>query len=302
VHALLLDISSGKPLWDRPQGKLIRVDMSQRQVVINLGSSSGVKPEVTFTIFGASPYGTAEKYLKGTIEVTRVVDAQTSLARITSLYEPSGQEVLLNDQGLTRVQRESESALRVGDLLFNMFWGDRVAFAGPVSLQENPTSNPAEQMRRMTDFHYFLDRQNMPLDAYIDLAAQEMKGKITQDTRYLIVADNLHTEGPGVDGERAKKINELMAEMRKDAVEKGLFIISVQNFLDVVGYRVPRSANELKYHTFAPSLLKAGVAAPPSLMPPRGAAVEPDRNAPPAPGAPAPEPKEEKKEKEKEKE
>ena len=35
--------------------------------------------------------------MKGTIEIIRVLDANSSLARITSLYDPDGYEIPLND-------------------------------------------------------------------------------------------------------------------------------------------------------------------------------------------------------------
>src|SRR4029077_12850614 len=90
MHALFLDISRGKPLWDNPLGKITRVDLQERQVYINVGSANGMKPEVTFNIFGAGWNGRADKEFKGTIEVVRVLDANSSLARITSLYDGDG--------------------------------------------------------------------------------------------------------------------------------------------------------------------------------------------------------------------
>ncbi len=269
VHALLLDVSRGKPLWDRPLGKIVRSDMGQRQVIINLGSASGVQPEATFCIFGAGPYGGAEKHLKGTIEVTRILDANTAQARITSLYDADGLEILLNDTGLSRIRRESESALREGDLLFNMFWGSSVAIAGPVSLTTGYTDSPAEQMRRLSDFAYFLERQGMPVDAYLDLTDGTIKGAIGPQTRYLIITPELRTDGKDAQAERAKALNEALQAMKKDAIEKGMFIISVDNFLNIVGYRIPRSATTSEYAGFRPSQPKAGLALPLRLQPVR---------------------------------
>src|SRR5262249_35622911 len=40
-HALMLDISSAKPLWDEPLGKVLRVDLREQQVYINIGSAKG---------------------------------------------------------------------------------------------------------------------------------------------------------------------------------------------------------------------------------------------------------------------
>jgi hypothetical protein len=299
MHALLLDISRGKPLWDRPVGKLIRVDMSQRQVVVNLGAASGVQPEQSFSVFGVGPYGGAEKHLKATIEITRVLDANTALAKITSLYDASGQEIVLNDQGLLRLQRESDAALRDGDLLFNMFWGTSVAVAGPCSLSQVPTENPAEQMRRLGEFGQFLERQGMRVDAYLNLASPGIEGKITWKTRYLILAGDVPADAKDdVQSERAKNLNELMKEMRKEAVEKGLFVISPDNFLNVAGYRPARLARSDEYTGFRPGPVRAGLALPGLPGIPRPA----DRQAPEAGAVPAPDapPGEEKKAPEKE--
>src|ERR1019366_2517482 len=66
---LMLDVSTGKPLWDSPVGKVTYVNMELRQVTINVGSAHGAKPELTFNIFGANASGRAEKQMKGTIEI-----------------------------------------------------------------------------------------------------------------------------------------------------------------------------------------------------------------------------------------
>ena len=52
-HALVLDISKGKPLWDAPRGKIIRVDEAGKKVFIDKGSRDGIKPGLTFTVFAA---------------------------------------------------------------------------------------------------------------------------------------------------------------------------------------------------------------------------------------------------------
>jgi hypothetical protein len=295
VHALLLDISSGKPLWDRPLGKIMRVDMAQRQVVVGLGSASGVQPELTFSVFGAGPYGGAEKHLKGTIEITRVVDANTSLARITSLYDEHGQEISLNDRGNLRLQRESEAALREGDLLFNMFWGNHVAIAGPAALVGLLSDSPAEQMRQLADFGYFLERQGMPVDAYVDLADGTIKGQTTAKTRYLIYAD-LHGEAKEAQAERAKAVADAIAALKKDATEEGMFLISADNFLNIVGFRKPRSQNQQELAgSYRPGQPRAGLALPGLFMPGRAPAAAPEAvGAPPAAAPPAEEKKEEK--------
>ena len=289
-HPLFLDVSRGKPLWDLPLGKITRVDLQARQVYINLGSANGMQPEVTFNIFGAGWNGRAEKELKGTIEVIRVLDANSSLARITSIYDASGIEIVLADPTRGRPQREAENALKEGDLLFNMFWGTRVAIAGSVQFAGIPSDSPAEQMRTMGTFIHFLGRHGIIVDAYLDLNDGQIKGAITSRTRYLIRGDDLveaarpnepraavkkeenadpdkkdeakKEEAPpaaeGAVADRLRTLNDAAAKMRFEAVDKGLLIISTDNFLNVIGYRQPRSATYMEAAGFRPSVISAG--------------------------------------------
>jgi hypothetical protein len=274
---LLLDISTGKPLWDQPVGKITRVDLDLRQVAINLGSAQGAKPELTFNIFGANAAGRAEKQLKGSIEIIKVVDASTSLARITSLYDGEGREILMNLQTRGRILRESEAPIREGDLLFNLFWGTRVAVVGYVSITGEPSDSPAEQNRQMEDFMHLLRRNGMQVDAYVDLRDGQIRGNITAKTRYLIqgaamrsaakapaakAPDDDKEKEPAKDAapntDRNDLINKSSQTLYNDARDRGLLMISAENFATVIGYRRARSANSLEISNFRPSLPDAG--------------------------------------------
>jgi hypothetical protein len=281
-HALLLDISQGKPLWDLPLGKITRVDLQGRQVYINLGSANGIKPDVTFNIFGAGKNGRADQGLKGTIDVIRVLDANSSLARITSVYDADGREIVLGDATQGRPSREAENALKEGDLLYNTFWGSRVAIAGNIHFAGQASDNPAEQMRIMQSFANFLSRQGIIVDAYLDLNDGQVKGAITNRTRYLIRGDDLvdparlgaprkkeaakdeageekKDDADKVEAvpDRLKSISDAAAKMRQEAVDKGLLIISADNFLNCIGYREPRIVYS-EAGGFRPSMISAG--------------------------------------------
>jgi hypothetical protein len=303
MHALLLDISQGKPLWDMPLGKITRVDLQGRLVYINLGSANGMKPEVTFNVFGGRN-GRADRGLKGTIEVIRVLDANSSLARITSIYDADGREIVLGDATRGQPSREAENALKEGDFLFNTFWGSRVAIAGNIQFAGQASDNPAEQMRILQSFAHFLDRQGIIVDAYLDLNDGQIKGAITNRTRYLIRGDDLvdparlaapkKKEAPKEEAadekkdeekkddapkaevlpDRLKAINDAASKMRQEAADKGLLIISMDNFLNCIGYRQPRSAVYREAAGFRPSMIFAG-------QPPQNLHIQ----APPAPQA-----------------
>jgi hypothetical protein len=308
LHALLLDISRGRPLWDAPLGKIVRVDLPARQVYINLGSANGMQPETIFNVFGTGPDGRADRQLKATVEIIRVLDANSSVARITSLYDTSGQEINLSDTRLGRLGREADNALKEGDLLFNTFWGSRVAIAGNIRFAGQASDNPAEQMRILDSFRYFLGRNGIVVDAYLDLNDGQIKGAITNRTRYLIRGDDLidpaqigmvKKEAKPADGDdkdapkeaaappdRLKVINDAAAKMRREAADKGLFVISTDNFLNVIGYRQTRNAGFAEPSGFHPSPVTAG-----RVDQAPAAQIAPVPEATPAPNQVAPAPK-----------
>jgi hypothetical protein len=92
----------------------------------------------------------------------------------------------MNLQTRGRILRESEAPIREGDLLFNLFWGARVAVAGYVSITGEPSDSPAEQNRQMEDFMHLLRNNGVQVDAYVDLRDGQIRGNITAKTRYLI--------------------------------------------------------------------------------------------------------------------
>src|SRR5262249_21931913 len=128
--------------------------------------------------------------MKGTCEVIRVLD-NASVCRITSLYDVEGREIVLGDASKGRLARESENALKEGDLIFNMFWGAHVAIAGNINPNGQPADTPAEQMRNLSNFMQILQRDGVKVDLYLDLTDNTVKGELSYRTRYLILGDML---------------------------------------------------------------------------------------------------------------
>lgn len=257
-HALLLDISKGKLLWDEPLGKITTIDIKSREAVVNVGSSIGVKPGLTFNIFAPSWRGKAEGNFKGTAEVIQVLGPGSSRARITSIYDAQGSEIAINDPSRGRAQREVDNPLKEGDLVFNHVFGTHVVLAGKINWGDLPSDSPAAQMRHVRDFMHLLERQGVKVDAYLDLTDGKLKGNITSKTRFFVVGDPIRgEEGKKID-EDGKKINEVINAVRTEAIEKGMFIISAENLANVIGFRSPRSANSLETSKFRPALPFAG--------------------------------------------
>jgi hypothetical protein len=289
VHALMLDISRGLPLWDRPLGKVTQANVEKREVYINVGSKDGLRPGVTFNVFASDGKGNAVGFIKGTFEVVRIIDENSAMGRITSLFDSTGREIALNDPSVGRIAREADQPIRENDLIFNMFWNTHVAIAGAANFTPFPVDAPAEQMRQVSALAQNLERMDIRVDAVLDLTDAQVKGALTNRTRFLILGQRAEPKqlNDEAQKERAKLINDAIAAMAKEAIEKGLFVISLENFMTASGLRTQRNAANIEIGTFRPTRPFAG--AP-------GAGLRIQRNGAGAP-APMPMPMEEKEKK-----
>ncbi len=251
---LALEIGTGRTLWDHPHGSIVAIDPEKRRVTISIGKNSGVKPELTFNVFpnqGGKPHG----LLRGTLEVQSVND-DSSVCQITSMYDLAGHEILFNDATLGRLDRESSNAFQKGDLLFNPFFNARVAIAG--ALQLNGKSYSAdEQNRQIQHFNKLMTSYNVVVDAYVDLNTGERNGNLQPETRFLIRGADAMAAKPAAageadrgeamgrpDDERLEKVQKAIDKMRAEAGERGMLIVSAENFAFMVGYRTPKAGYE----------------------------------------------------------
>lgn len=243
---------------DRPKGKIVSIDRTGRMPVIDLGSADNIKPQLTFSVFGAGPGGQPIRHEvegpdgkkvvdengkpitvgKGTVEVVNVLSEHRAQVRVTGLRKPDADPLV------------------PGDLLFNPAWSpnlkQHVAIAGIIDLTgEGAVDSPDAQMRILREFIRNLEAQNMVVDSYVDLKELKIQGEITRQTDYLIVGDlpnvaarDVNKEGnPRV--ERAGKVSTLVTDMQKKANQNAVNLITLRKFLAVTGYQLPRSKEAL---------------------------------------------------------
>lgn len=238
LHALMLDISRGVPLWDKALGKILRVDTSNMLVYIDIGSRQGLKPDVSFNVFAAGPGGKADRQLKGTVEVVRIINDSTAAARITSLYNDKGESIpLTTELGRLRAVREVDSTLREGDLLFNTFFGAHVFIAGNVNFSGYASDSPSAQNLQLNEFIAQLRKMNVVVDGYINLLNGQPEGAVTAKTRLLIRGDMAPINRTQDEVDRFNAIKETYQAVKKQAMDQGMFIISAENFATVSGMR-----------------------------------------------------------------
>jgi hypothetical protein len=191
--------------------------------------------------------------LKATIEVIRVEEA-ISLCKVNTVYDAEGVETAITEGSSTKLLREGDNPLKEGDLAFNLFWGMHIAIVGVVDFTGSSASSPAAQMDSLFDFIHYLERIGVFVDAYNDLRDGKMVGEVTDQTNALIRGAGVPVpkKGAGEPDARAKAINSNLAMIREEAVNRGLFIISANNFAVVTGYRQSNGSNDVPTLQFTP--------------------------------------------------
>jgi hypothetical protein len=248
-HALMLDLSRGKTLWDTPRAKVVRIDESGKKVYIDKGSKDGVKVGLTFLAFAAGWQNRGEGPLKATLEVVRVDDDHTAVCRINTYYDIDGREIAANEATPSKILRDGAGALKEGDLLFNLVWGMHVAVVGIIDFTGYGGNTPAAQKDNLDEFILHLNRMGVIVDAYMDPRDGKIVGAVSTKTNLVIRGGSA---GSDTKDERQLSILTALKYMRDQAVERGLFIISPENFAVVTGYRRPGSADKQQTLTFQP--------------------------------------------------
>ena len=211
-------------VWTKPW-KIVDIDRKGTNPYINVGSSDGLTSQVTFSVHEQLIDGALKEKPKGTIEVVRVIGPHLSQVRVTSVKDARADPIIK------------------GDRLFNPTWDPNrkrhVALAGMAELGGDGTDNTE-------DFRKLLDRQNVVLDAWIDIKdekAPKLVGKgVTSNTDYLIVGDSLEA----VNSTRKsmpiynKEFTDIVDKMKTKAIGEGVTVITLRRYLDMIGYRSPK--------------------------------------------------------------
>jgi hypothetical protein len=211
----------------RTDWKIVSMDRRGQNPYINLGSADKVQPQQTFTIHGIDASGRPIPKAKGTLEVINVIRDHLSQAHITSVKDPDRDPIMQ------------------GDVLYNPSWNPtikkHVALAGIIDLTGDGRDS-------LPEFKHNLERQNIVVDAWLDPKDFSIKGKgITVQTDYLIIGSSAEFQSAGRaarSGDAEKKLNEGIQRMKDQAARNGVEVKSLNKYLEMIGYRLPRSTGE----------------------------------------------------------
>lgn len=187
--------ADGEIRWISPQTKT---------VWINLGRADGLKKNVTFSVYGLDQNGVARSEPKGSVEVTQILGANLSEARI--LEDNLSDPILIRDQLYTPLWHPGRT--------------EQFAIAGLLDLDKDGVSD--------VGFIKDLIRRNggeLVAELMPDGSISSHGEGMTFKTRYLIR------------GEAPPNIADEYGAMLKNAKQLGVEDINLEKFLDYVGWK-----------------------------------------------------------------
>jgi len=225
-----------KVSFERPDGIITWVDNQSRRVWINLGSADFLNKQMTFSIYTKDNRGVGRgiEDIKGSIEVTRIIDSHNAEARILDddIYRPFAK----------------------GDPIFTPLWspGRPAEFAVVGSIDLDRDGAPDRER-----FHQIISGAGATLAHEVDddgtrlrytkfpeesLEFEEGTQGIDVNTKFLVIGEipDMSELSKQEDIDRAQRITGHLQQMRKEARIQGVRIVSLNDFLSWLGYRPQR--------------------------------------------------------------
>ncbi|MCA9240170.1 MAG: hypothetical protein KDA37_08225 [Planctomycetales bacterium] len=196
------------PSFEVADGRVTWVNQRNRTVWINLGEADSLRPQITFSVYeqDLDDAGRAEK--KASIEVVRLLDEHLAEARITD--------------------DSNRNPIMPGDHIYSQVWhrGKQLHFAlaGVIDLDGDGRNDvqAAKDLIRLN---------GGAIDA-VQEADGSVDGEVTVKTRYLVLGGF-----PKAGAYRAAEISKGYKDMSDEAEAYGVEQITLQEFLDQMGYR-----------------------------------------------------------------
>jgi len=223
--------------FDTPDGQIRWIDPIGKKVWISLGDAEGVKPRTTFSVYKKTHSGVGRgtvkgvvgaEDIKGSIEVTRVMEAHLSEARILTedIYHPMAK----------------------GDPIYSPLWsaGHDEAFSviGTIDLD-----NDGKDDRDL--FYEVVNTAGASIDNDVDSKGvlrvngqipDDGKPRITERTKFLVIAKipEIADTADGDEKNALMKVSELRKTLEDAARERGVRVVTLGDFLSYIGYKSQR--------------------------------------------------------------
>lgn len=224
-----------KVSFERPDGLVRWVDNSAGLVWVNIGAQDGVRIRTTFSVYRKDHHGVGlgadAEDIKGQLEITRIIDATTSEARVLSddIFDP----------------------IAKGDPIYTPLWSpgrtEKFAIIGIIDLDQDGIEDREQFHELVQDTgarinHEVLDdgtrlRYSKYPDEWLEWADGD--AELDSDTKYVIKATipDVALAALEEDKEKRLKISEQLKTMRDEARRLGIEEINLNDFLSYIGYR-----------------------------------------------------------------
>jgi len=207
--------------FEVPDGQIVKVSQRDRTVWIDIGKRDGLRPKTTFKVYAADETDAHVAESKASIEVTRLLD-NGRLAEATITHD------------------ELDNLILPGDKVYTPLWNrgrqEHFALVGFIDIDGDGISD----RQRVGEL---IEASGGVVDAQM-LEDGKVEGKMSVDTRFLVRGDEPDigtTDIPVSVTVIANGIN----EMTNQAQSLGVTPISVEKFLDHIGWKDERRTVKL---------------------------------------------------------
>jgi len=212
-----------KESFEVGDGIIARVENAAKLVWINIGDADFLKPRMTFSVYSKDTPGVGRTTadVKGKVEVTRVLDAHLSEAKM--------------------IEEDPFRPMAPGDIIYTPLWSpgrsEKFAVVGKIDLD-----NDGQSDREL--FHQEMAVRGAELAVEVDDNGNRMPegGTIDESIKFLILGSiaDIGTVVNEDDRAKAKLISQQYKDLRQEARLHGVRIITLSDFLAYVGYKSKR--------------------------------------------------------------
>jgi hypothetical protein len=215
--------------YEKPKGEITSIDRDGRVATVRLVSTRGLEVGQYLSVRGVNQQGKPLDDPRASLKVIRVIDGRFCEADI--FYEKKkGQD------------RYNEPVYK-GDQVYSIGWDPfekkHVALIGVMDAagqaREPGGFNATDAAQKMLEFKRMLEQQGVVVDAYVDMATFELKGKINVDTDFFVVGNIPDQAKVG-----EKRLADVQSALSSDASKKGVLIVAQRRFMNLMGIPVNR--------------------------------------------------------------
>lgn len=213
--------------FDIPDGEIVSVNYGANNTVyINLGKDDKLRPGTTFSVYekNLATVGGRTSEIKASIEVTRIIDEHTAEATITSEGAYPG---------------DYSRPIARGDAIYSPLWRSGVketfALVGKFDLDQDKNDDRNILLT-------MINNAGGDVRAQVTPDGERSGDEITSQFKYLVLGDigDPTKEPDELERQMIQKVHSHANDMKKEAEQSGVRVVTMNDFLSYMGYRPQR--------------------------------------------------------------